>query len=88
MAAAECYNARRAYSHRVPFERQYNLIAGRYYFVVTEDKFDCCKDRDFTAHLQHCRSAVHIATMYGVDRKELLRTARGLRILEALERID
>ena len=87
MTAARCYNKRRRYSHNAPFERYYPRGEVRTRFTVTEDKFDCCQSqfKDFTAHLQHCRSAVHIATMYGVDRVELLRTARQLRVLEALE---
>lgn len=90
MDAAKCYNARRRYSHNVPHE--YNCPLNKYHShshcYVTESKFDCCKDtfKDFTVHLQHCRSARHIATMYGVDRVEVLRTARRLRVLEVLER--
>lgn len=89
MAAAKMYNRRRRYSHNVSYDysRANPYMTEYSYHVVTEDKFDCCKDtfKDFTAHLQHCRSAVHIAMMFGVDRVEVLRTARRLRILEALE---
>jgi hypothetical protein len=91
MDAARCYNARRRYSHNVPIEyapRHNSYERRRSRYVVTELSCSCCKDKfkGLTEHIQHCRTAVHIATMYGVDRVELLRIARRLGVLEALER--
>ena len=91
-AAAGEYNRRRRHSHSVPYDR-YALVAGRHCrqrkFHVTEPTFPCCEGKtdDFTRHIHHCCSATHVASLFDVDRVELLRVARALRGLTALENL-
>ena len=90
-AAAEEYNKRRRYSHSVPYDGKYVQITGqRYYkFHVTEPTFPCCEGKtdDFSRHIHHCCSATHVANLFDVDRVSLLRVARALRGLTALENL-
>jgi len=92
-AAAKEYNKRRRYGHSIPYDYTYALVAGQLYrqrkFHVTEPTFPCCEGKtdDFTRHIHHCCTAVHVASLFEVDRVELLRVARALRGLTALENL-
>ena len=64
-------------------------VGKRGWYPTDEERRPCCDAIKFSyCSLQiHCTSARHIANRAGVNRTELLRAARQLRVLEALEKL-
>ena len=85
------YNLRRKYQRRVPTDHRNGWTKGFYTYrrlhFVDEPTLPCCEKikQDFTSQLVHHRTAVHVAAMFGVSRKELLVEAKVVRAMEALE---
>lgn len=77
--AVSLYHARKA--RRAHPEGKFDK-AGRFYPAETEER-ECCQgirtpSRAFPySYMTHCRTAAHVAALYGVDAAELRRAARA-----------
>lgn len=87
MSAAETYNERLRSPYSIPCDATYDYPS-TLRFVAAPDYCSRCDEiaeRDFESQLDHYCTVEHIAEAFGVDEAGLLRTARQLRVLEALE---
>ena len=85
--AAECYNERKRSRYNVPCDFTDDYPAA-WMFVVAGDRCSRCDDmiaEDLEDQLDHYCTIEHITEAFGVDGVDLLRRARTLRVLDALE---
>jgi len=84
------HNKRRHPDGSTPRRPVWNHTTRRYggwYWKPSEHEWQKCCDefRDVYTLRTHCRTAKHVALLFGVSRLELLRTARQLAAVLALE---
>jgi hypothetical protein len=52
-----------------------------------KEELPCCRAVKRSYVYAHCRSAKHIANVFGVERRDVLRVAKALRAMRVLEKL-